>query len=184
MVYQNIGIERHDTEDIMKKKFVVIIAAVLLVAALTGCLVACDEGGKVDLTECNAIVDRLNEAGYSVTSTTGSGAFTTTGSGTFASFDGISVEWSIYGYKTSASGRDMVTIAKFSSDADLEKYQTAFLDIMNDTLAASGLTQEFSSWEELDRFYKEEMGVPLGFEFRDSMFIYAVGSGASDAFGE
>ena len=182
MVYQNIGIERHDAEDIMKKKFVVIIAAVLLVAALTGCLVACDEGGKVDLTECNAIVDRLNEAGYSVTSTTGSGAFTTTGSGTFASFDGISVEWSIYGYKTSASGRDMVTIAKFSSDADLEKYQTLLLDIMNDMLATPGL--EFSSWEELDRFYKEEMGVPLGFEFRDNMYIYAVGSGASDAFGE
>ena len=51
----------------MRKRIFIVMAAVVLVAVLAGCLAACDKGGGVDLTEYNAIVDRLNAAGYSVT---------------------------------------------------------------------------------------------------------------------
>ncbi len=137
--------------------------------------------GGVDLTEYNAIVDRLNAAGYSVTASAGiDAAMSSTGTGIFADFDGMSADWSIYAFKTSDT-MDMVMIVKFTTQEDVSKYKAAIVKMYNSMAGAGGVT--FDTYEELEAYCKEN-DVPPGLEFRDTMLVSAYGSGAADAFGE
>ena len=165
----------------MRKRIFIVMAAVLLVAVLAGCLAACDKGGGVDLTEYNAIVDRLNAAGYSVTASAGiDAAMSSTGTGIFADFDGMSADWSISAFKTNDT-MDMVMIVKFTTQEDVSKYKAAIVKMYNSMAGAGGVT--FDTYEELEAYCKEN-DAPLGLEFRDTMLVSAYGSGAADAFGE
>ena len=141
----------------MRKRVFIVMAAVLLVAVLAGCLAACDKGGGVDLTEYNAIVDRLNAAGYSVTASAGTdAAMSSTGTGIFADFDGMSADWSISAFKTSDT-MDMVMIVKFTTQEDVSKYKAAIVKMYNSMAGAGGVT--FDTYEELEAYCKEN-GAP------------------------
>lgn len=170
----------------MRKRIFIVMAAVLLIAVLAGCLAACDKGGGVDFTEYNAIVDRLNAAGYSVTASAGiDAAMSSTGTGIFADFDGMSADWSISAFKTSDTmdTMDMVMIVKFTTQEDVSKYKAAIVKMYNSMAGTMTGGVTFDTYEELEAYCKEN-GTPLGLEFRDTMLVSAYGSGAADAFGE
>ena len=136
----------------------------------------------MDLTEYNAIVDRLNAAGYSVTASAGiDAAMSSTGTGIFADFDGMSADWSICAFKTSDT-MDMVMIVKFATQEDVSKYKAAIVKMYNSMAGAGGVTflTHTRNWRHIAR----KTVPPLGLEFRDTMLVSAYGSGAADAFGE
>ena len=99
----------------------------------------------MDLTEYNAIVDRLNAAGYSVTAS----------AGIFADFDGMSADWSISAFKTSDTmdTMDMVMIVKFATQEDVSKYKAAIVKFYNSMYGAIGVT--FDTFEEMEAYCKE-----------------------------
>lgn len=176
----------------MKKKVFALFAAVLLIAALTAVFVACDgnkdNGNGVDLTEYYAILERLDAAGYSVTGGEGTSGADMVATGQFAGFSEVNVNWSIYGYKmtgTGAASIDMACIVCFASEEDAAKYEKVMVDMINKQLASQGVDISFDSLAELMEYYNEMgISVSMTYEMRGNYFVYAMGSGASDAFGE
>ncbi len=178
----------------MRKRVSILVVAVLVLAAVAGCLAACDKenggngAGGADMTKYNEIVSRLDAAGYSVTAGEGTTGASMVATGQFAAFADVNVIWSIYGMKMlggATSIPDMVCIVGFASIEDAEKYETAMVELVNSQLEAQGMDIRFESLADYMAYFGETgINLPMVYEMRGDCFVYATGSGAEDAFGE
>ena len=177
----------------MRKRMSILVVAVLVLAAVAGCLAACDKesggngAGGADMTKYNEIVSRLDAAGYSVTAGEGTTGASMVATGQFVAFAYVNVSWSIYGMRMSGGATsipDQVCIVGLASIEDAEKYETAMVELVNSQLEAQGMDISFESLADF-MAYVGEIGINfVVYEMRGDCFVYAMGSGADDAFGE
>lgn len=176
----------------MKRKILITVALMLVIAAVGICFVACDDKTNkengVDLTQYNEIIERLDSAGYSVTADTDASGADMVATGQFAEFADMDVSWSIYGYKKAEGATaipDMICIVCFASEEDAMTYEQVMVDMVNEQFAAQGTDIRFDSLDAYLAYFREnDIPLPVVYEMRGNCFVYSTGTGAADAFGE